>query len=35
LHGDIVWQAHRKGEWVAVLHFPRIVEAVLIRPHTR
>jgi 4-amino-4-deoxy-L-arabinose transferase-like glycosyltransferase len=27
LHGDIVWQAHRKGEWVAVLHFPRIVEA--------
>jgi 4-amino-4-deoxy-L-arabinose transferase-like glycosyltransferase len=21
LHGDIVWQAHRKGEWVAVLRF--------------
>ena len=29
LHGDIVWQAHRKGEWAAVLHFPRIVEANL------
>jgi 4-amino-4-deoxy-L-arabinose transferase-like glycosyltransferase len=27
LHGDIVWQARRKGEWAAVLHFPRIVEA--------
>jgi 4-amino-4-deoxy-L-arabinose transferase-like glycosyltransferase len=35
LHGDIVWQAHRKGEWAAVLHFPRIVEAALIPPHTR
>ena len=32
LHGDIVWQAHRKGEWAAVIHFPRIVEAALIRP---
>ncbi len=29
LHGDIVWQAQRKGEWAAVLHFPRIVEAAL------
>jgi 4-amino-4-deoxy-L-arabinose transferase-like glycosyltransferase len=29
LHGDIVWQSHRKGEWAAVLHFPRIVEATL------
>lgn len=27
LHGDIVWQARRKGEWAAVLHFNRIVEA--------
>ncbi len=27
LHGDVVWQAHRKGEWAAVIHFPRIVEA--------
>jgi 4-amino-4-deoxy-L-arabinose transferase-like glycosyltransferase len=32
LHGDIVWQAHRKGEWAAVIHFPRIVEAALIQP---
>ncbi len=27
LHGEVVWQAHRQGEWAAVLHFPRIVEA--------
>jgi 4-amino-4-deoxy-L-arabinose transferase-like glycosyltransferase len=32
LHGDVVWQAHRKGEWVAVIHFPRIVEAALTQP---
>jgi hypothetical protein len=32
LHGDIVWQAHRKGEWAAVIHFPRIVEATLVQP---
>ena len=32
LHGDIVWQARRKGEWAAVLHFPRIVEAALPQP---
>jgi hypothetical protein len=32
LHGDIVWQAHRKGEWAAVIHFPRIVEAALVQP---
>ena len=31
LHGDVVWQAHRRGEWAAVLHFPRIVEASLRR----
>jgi 4-amino-4-deoxy-L-arabinose transferase-like glycosyltransferase len=29
LHGDIVWQAARNGEWAAVLRFPRIVEARL------
>jgi len=32
LHGEVVWQGHRKGEWAAVLHFPRIVEASLQRP---
>lgn len=32
LHGDIVWQARRKGEWAAVLHFPRAVNASLILP---
>lgn len=32
LHGEIVWQAHRKGEWVAVLRFPRIVDASLRLP---
>jgi 4-amino-4-deoxy-L-arabinose transferase-like glycosyltransferase len=32
LHGEIVWQARRKGEWAAVLHFPRIVEAALVQP---
>jgi 4-amino-4-deoxy-L-arabinose transferase-like glycosyltransferase len=32
LHGQIVWQARRKGEWAAVLHFPRIVEASLHPP---
>jgi 4-amino-4-deoxy-L-arabinose transferase-like glycosyltransferase len=32
LHGEVVWQAHRKGEWAAVLHFPRIVEATLLPP---
>jgi 4-amino-4-deoxy-L-arabinose transferase-like glycosyltransferase len=35
LHGDIIWQAHRKGEWVAVLHFPRIVNATLTAPPIR
>jgi 4-amino-4-deoxy-L-arabinose transferase-like glycosyltransferase len=32
LHGEIVWQAQHKGEWAAVLHFPRIVEAALVQP---
>jgi 4-amino-4-deoxy-L-arabinose transferase-like glycosyltransferase len=29
LHGEVVWQAHTRGEWVAVLRFPRIVNASL------
>jgi 4-amino-4-deoxy-L-arabinose transferase-like glycosyltransferase len=29
LHGDVVWQASRKGEWVAVLRFPRSYDAHL------
>jgi hypothetical protein len=32
LHGEVVWQAHRKGEWAAVLRFPRIVDASLTLP---
>lgn len=31
LHGEVVWQAHRNGEWAAVLHFPRAVNASLIQ----
>ena len=27
LHGDLVWQARRHGEWVALLRFPRSNEA--------
>ena len=27
LHGEIVWQQRIRGEWVAVLRFPRIVDA--------
>jgi 4-amino-4-deoxy-L-arabinose transferase-like glycosyltransferase len=27
LHGEVVWQQQRRGEWAAVIHFPRIVEA--------
>jgi 4-amino-4-deoxy-L-arabinose transferase-like glycosyltransferase len=30
LHGEVIWQAHRKGEWAAVLRFPRIVDAALL-----
>lgn len=33
LHGEVVWQAHRKGEWAAVLHFPRAVNASLAPLH--
>lgn len=29
LHGTIVWQAERNGEWAAVLHFDRVVDARL------
>jgi hypothetical protein len=27
LHGDLVWQDHIHGEWVAILRFPRIEDA--------
>ena len=30
LHGEVVWQTSRGGEWAAILHFPRIVDARLI-----
>jgi 4-amino-4-deoxy-L-arabinose transferase-like glycosyltransferase len=29
LHGEVVWQQARHGEWVAVLRFPRVVNAML------
>ena len=29
LHGDVVWEERLKGEWAAVLHFPRVVNARL------
>lgn len=32
LHGEVVWQARRKGEWAAVLRFPRVFDAVLAPP---
>lgn len=35
LHGEIVWQAHRKGEWAAVLRFPRSVQARMTLPMMR
>jgi 4-amino-4-deoxy-L-arabinose transferase-like glycosyltransferase len=28
LHGEVVWQQSRHGEWAAVLRFPRVVNAV-------
>ncbi len=28
LHGDVVWQASRNGEWAAVLRFPRSLDAI-------
>ncbi len=35
LHGEVVWQASRGGEWAAVLHFPRVVDAALVLPARR
>ena len=32
LHGDIIWQSDRHGEWAAVLRFPRSFEAQLTVP---
>src|SRR6185312_5701111 len=33
LHGDVVWQQEdRSGEWVAVLRFPRVVNAEMRMP---
>jgi hypothetical protein len=32
LHGEVVWQGRRKGEWAAVLRFPRAVNASLFLP---
>jgi 4-amino-4-deoxy-L-arabinose transferase-like glycosyltransferase len=29
LHGQVVWQAHTRGEWAAILRFPRTVDASL------
>jgi len=29
LHGEVVWQQAQHGEWVAVLRFPRVVNAAL------
>jgi hypothetical protein len=31
LHGKVVWKAAQHGEWVAILRFPRIVNAALTR----
>jgi 4-amino-4-deoxy-L-arabinose transferase-like glycosyltransferase len=32
LHGELVWQDHIRGEWVAIIRFPRIVNASLKLP---
>jgi 4-amino-4-deoxy-L-arabinose transferase-like glycosyltransferase len=29
LHGEVVWQQHIRGEWVAILRFPRIENAAV------
>ena len=29
LHGELFWQQQIRGEWVAILRFPRIVNASL------
>ncbi len=33
LHGELVWQQSIRGEWVAIIRFPRIVNATLELPH--
>lgn len=35
LHGEVVWQAARNGEWAAVLRFPRSFDAHLLFPTPR
>ena len=32
LHGELAWQAHIRGEWVAILRFPRIEDASATSP---
>jgi 4-amino-4-deoxy-L-arabinose transferase-like glycosyltransferase len=32
LHGQLVWEDHIRGEWVAILRFPRIEDAALRSP---
>jgi 4-amino-4-deoxy-L-arabinose transferase-like glycosyltransferase len=32
LHGELVWQEHIRGEWVAILRFPRIENAGMALP---
>jgi 4-amino-4-deoxy-L-arabinose transferase-like glycosyltransferase len=34
LHGQILWQAHANGEWIAILRFPRATDARRV-PHDR
>jgi 4-amino-4-deoxy-L-arabinose transferase-like glycosyltransferase len=29
LHGELIWQEHVRGEWVAILRFPRVENAAL------
>ncbi len=35
LHGDIIWQSGRNGEWAAILRFPRTFEAKVSVPEPR
>ena len=35
LHGEVVWQDSRRGEWAALLRFPRIVDAKLAAPDAK
>jgi len=34
LHGVVVWQAQKNGEWAAVIRFPRAVDAAIAVPET-